>query len=221
MTDNERTEETEQLSQISHATGFNATVNEQCVKLTEEYRAGTLTKTAAILRLQTLIPRIEGDDAIFEKGFAHYISILDNLDKYRDTIRARGQPAGTGDAEGTQQNGEGVQNTTGTSGQKRALTPDDDDSEEPAQRKLDTKLIPWSVFDDVSEGQLPPDLAQTRRLIFNFGSDIKLAKRLLSCAIDRPQFPDSEWSNVLIGRAVDLDSSNHFIAYRVRLSIGD
>jgi len=48
-------------------------------------------------------------------------------------------------------------------------------------------------------------LRQTQTALENFSRDPKFIKSSIVNALDCPQFPDSEWNNVIAGRAVDLD----------------
>lgn len=50
---------------------------------------------------------------------------------------------------------------------------------------------------------ISPILLKTRERLQNYGADLKESKKLLTTSFDVPQFPDSEWNNVLSGRAVD------------------
>lgn len=65
--------------------------------------------------------------------------------------------------------------------------------------------LPWVVQEKRGAfAPLSPSLEQTHTLIENYTRDIKAAKASLYVAPRLPQFPNSEWSNLLCGRAIDL-----------------
>jgi hypothetical protein len=69
----------------------------------------------------------------------------------------------------------------------------------------DTSILPWVVQEEETPTILSPSLRQTQITLENFSQDIKLAKASLLNSPSCPQFPDTEWSNLLSGKAVDFD----------------
>ena len=65
----------------------------------------------------------------------------------------------------------------------------------------------WAGDDDeLSEG-LRPELRETLKLLRIYAADVKGTKlhwHLIN-SVGSPEFPDAEWTNVLLGRAVELD----------------
>ncbi|KAI9064672.1 hypothetical protein FKP32DRAFT_1675453 [Trametes sanguinea] len=49
------------------------------------------------------------------------------------------------------------------------------------------------------------EVQRTLELIRIYGEDITQAKHNLAATVTAPEFPDSEWTNVLLGQAVNLD----------------
>jgi hypothetical protein len=49
------------------------------------------------------------------------------------------------------------------------------------------------------------DLRRTLELLRTYAKDLKSAKTSILTAASAPQFPNSEWSNILVGAMVDLD----------------
>jgi hypothetical protein len=49
------------------------------------------------------------------------------------------------------------------------------------------------------------DLQRTLELLRTYAKDLKLTKSSILTAANAPQFPNSEWSNIIIGAMVDLD----------------
>jgi hypothetical protein len=84
---------------------------------------------------------------------------------------------------------------------------DEDDDEYKRQTRLDYEALPWNQRLQGEEGnQLSLSLQKTQSLLTNFTQDLKQAKSsLLNCGKSYPQFPDSEWGNLLGGKAINLD----------------
>lgn len=84
---------------------------------------------------------------------------------------------------------------------------EDDEEEEdcPLKPKLNYALLPWLANDAITKVVIFPILLKTREHLQNYRADLKKSKKLLTTSFDVPQFSDSEWNNVLSGRAVDLD----------------
>ena len=66
-------------------------------------------------------------------------------------------------------------------------------------------MFTWIVCDRIDPPSLSQSLSQTQAILKNFSRDPKLAKSSLLNSSRLPQFPDSEWANLITGQAVDLD----------------
>jgi hypothetical protein len=94
----------------------------------------------------------------------------------------------------------------GRSTRKRRIADSgDEDSEDDLPRKLDTSRLPWEIKEVVSPANLRPELRQTHDLLKLFMEDFKAVKASLAVSPRRPEFPESEWDNIIRGRAVDLN----------------
>jgi hypothetical protein len=71
--------------------------------------------------------------------------------------------------------------------------------------KFDEAILPWTVDNIVESASLHPDLQETNRLIRLYAIDPKRTKQSITMSVNCPELPDSEWSSILAGRAVDLD----------------
>ncbi|RDX39627.1 hypothetical protein OH76DRAFT_1326752, partial [Lentinus brumalis] len=71
--------------------------------------------------------------------------------------------------------------------------------------KPNTSLYAWSSTHHVLEHGLRPELRRTLRLLRAYGVDIKTAKHHLLNSVAAPEFPYTQWTNILRGLAVDLD----------------
>jgi hypothetical protein len=88
------------------------------------------------------------------------------------------------------------------------LTSDEEDKYT-RRTHIDFDALPWNEPEDSnfnSSTSLSPALQKTHTLLENFSCDIKRARSsLLNCNKPVPQFPQSEWLNLLNGYTVDLD----------------
>jgi hypothetical protein len=82
----------------------------------------------------------------------------------------------------------------------RSSTPD-----VPRKRVCDDSIFPWVVKQKITSSKISSTLALTWKMVLNYSADIKLTKWSLLNDKDVPEFPDSEWTNVLSGKAINLD----------------
>ena len=71
-------------------------------------------------------------------------------------------------------------------------------------QKIDETEFPWSVRESLS-GSLCEDLKKTLDLLRVYAKDLKFTKSSILTSVNVPQFPNSEWSNIITGAMVDLD----------------
>lgn len=81
------------------------------------------------------------------------------------------------------------------------------DLDEPSSKRLrvNPAKYAWAATEFLLETRLHPNVARTVELLKIYGEDLSQAKRDISASVSAPEFPESEWANVLTGRAVDLD----------------
>jgi hypothetical protein len=97
---------------------------------------------------------------------------------------------------------------------RRSPSPPGSDSDgnksdgEPASKKIkvDESAYAWVASRKEKRTVLRDSLAKTLKLIEAYTIDPKATKRSLINEPDCPEFPDSEWKNVITGRAVNLDA---------------
>lgn len=88
---------------------------------------------------------------------------------------------------------------------KRVRSESADSEDGVAKRKIDPNTFAWVIWDGIDPPPLSLLLLQTQATLENFSRDHKFAKTSLLNPACLPQFPDSEWLNLIAGRAVDLD----------------
>jgi len=70
--------------------------------------------------------------------------------------------------------------------------------------------FPWSIHETISGQRLCDDLQKTLTLLRLYTKfNLKLVKSSILASPNAPQFPNSEWSNIIIGAMVNL---NHVIS---------
>jgi hypothetical protein len=179
-----------------------ADVTARCVEITERYRAGTITKVSAILELQTTIPH-EVEETYLE-ALAAYLRVLDNFKRIRERVIPGGESRNReDDGEPGDDGGDEQENIAEPNKCQRTQSTEPDDGS--TKRKIDPSTFAWVIRDGIDPPSLSPSLLQTQAILENFSRDPKFAKTSLLNSSRLPQFPDSEWTNLISGKAVDLD----------------
>ena len=81
-----------------------------------------------------------------------------------------------------------------------------DDEPEPKRPRVDKSAYAWVSERQAKHRVLRDALAKTLQLIEVYTIDPKATKQSLVNEPDCPEFPDSEWKNIIAGRAVNLDA---------------
>ena len=149
------------------------------------------------------------DNEHYITTFESYSRMLDGFEHYRESATNRSYEAAAvntrRDATSWLHEPEDTQeDPSGPSKRARSPQPDDDDSKHPSKRRVDISVFPWANADS-GESSIPESLKLTQATLQNFARDLKFTKSNVVNSIKCPQFPDSEWKNLLAGKAVDLD----------------
>lgn len=178
----------------------------------QEFRAGSVTKIEAILKIRDTIPQSDDDQGRI-RALGAYLRMLDSFEQYRDNAATRGGVRH--DDGGGRGDGEDVFGDAQTLSPRAAKRPrnepsddgDEDDEESSPKRKPDESSFPRIKRQASTPNKLPASIQQTKTDLQNFAQDIKFARTSLLINSDNlPQFPQSEWTNLLTGQAVDLDN---------------
>jgi hypothetical protein len=70
---------------------------------------------------------------------------------------------------------------------------------------LDESHFTWLVDDEVDTAVLTVSQELTHKLIQNHVLDLKASKCMVLGSKHVPEFPNSEWNNILAGKAINLD----------------
>ena len=166
-----------------------------CDTVIKKFREQKCSKPAAIRSLQSILSKaIPNDDESLDEVFGRYLIVLENHEK----SMARAEKRGHQDP------------SDKFAGQGAALFEDEghtDEHEPPTAKKArtDESDFPWAISNFIHSTVLSPSLDRSLKLLQLYAVDPKKAKRSLTNSPTCPEFPDSEWTNVLAGRAVNLD----------------
>ncbi|KAI0819140.1 hypothetical protein BC628DRAFT_1342399 [Trametes gibbosa] len=186
----------------------------ECSKAVDNYRDGSISKAQAIFAIASQLIAAETQVAGSVEDnttIQSYLAMLDEVDQRRQPFPGPGgniDGRSAGQAEGT----EHARQNTGTPNPSRppeshsSRSPSEEVEEPPAKRtKVNPASYAWAATEFLLETQLDPHVTRTIELIRVYGEDLTQARRHINSAASAPEFPESEWINVLTGRAVDLD----------------
>ena len=203
-------------------TNLTTEITQKCVAITEKFRSGVISKVNAFIDLQRAIPHDESDPSTHIKALEAYIRILDNFKRLRINVGgnggARAEPDGGDERDGEPGDDGGDGDPPAGQDKRHRSHSVDSSGGSPTKRKIDVNAFAWVIRDEIDPPALSPSLAQTQASLENFSRDLKLAKVSLLNSPRLPQFPDTEWTNLLSGRAVDLD---HVLAGQYSISQDD
>lgn len=165
-----------------------------CNSLVEAYRKGEVSKAEVYGEIQAKLVEALGDDrARTNAAFGSFIATIENHDAELGAAASKGRAIAPAQR----------------SPSPAPSDPDERQSDdEPVTKKLkvDESAYAWIAGKKEKRTQLRETLAKTLELIEAYTIDPKSTKRSLVNEPDCPEFPDSEWKNVITGRAVNLDA---------------
>jgi hypothetical protein len=187
---------TEQTAGQSNATRIfkdYQSILEDCNKAVVGYRKGDIAKAKAYTTIHKRLSDSLGEDTDrIEESFESFIATIESHDTEVQAAARRGG---------------------GASNRRRDDTPEadavdngSDDEAAPKRLKVDESVFPWNANPADGAQVLSGSLKSTLKSIEQFSIDPKSTKRSLTNSPACPEFPDSEWKNVIAGRAVSLDA---------------
>jgi hypothetical protein len=168
-----------------------------CNALVERYRKGEVSKATVYVEIQSrLVQALGNDRARTDAAFGSFIATVESYDSKIDAAARNGR----------------VFNPD----QPRSPSPSvsvsdghqsDHDGEPSAKRvRVDESAFAWVSSRQAKPTVLRDTLAKTLELIRAYTINPRATKRSLVNELDCPEFPDSEWKNIIAGRAVNLDA---------------
>jgi hypothetical protein len=167
-----------------------------CNELVERYRKGEITKPTVYVEIQSKLFKALGKDRDrCDAAFGSFIATIESHDSENEAAARRGAAV----------------NQEQRSPSPPISNPDELDpgsDGEPATKKVkvDESTFAWNTNRREKRTVLRESLAKTLQLIEIYTVDPKATKRSLINEPDCPEFPDSEWKNIITGRAVNLDA---------------
>ncbi|KIM72975.1 hypothetical protein PILCRDRAFT_15638 [Piloderma croceum F 1598] len=175
-------------------------MGKKCLDIIEAYRKGPRTPlaNAAVIRdittaLTTATPQFS--KAEINDALGSYLKIIIQHDKSTEAAaqHSNGEATGSETIDEPSLSLKWVLSPDAVAGTGKRQKPDEAD-------------FPWSIQENLSGGPgLCDDLQRTLDLLRKYARDLKFTKSSILTAENAPQFPNSEWSNIIIGAMVDLD----------------
>ena len=166
----------------------------ECNSLIENYRKGKVSKPAVYLGIQAKLVEALGDDGDrINAAFGSFIATVESHDSETAMAIQRG-------SEGNRERGTSQSPITDiddlTSNEERV-------SKRP---RADESAFAWASSENSETTTLSVNLVKTLEFLGIYTLDPKATRRSLSNSPACPEFPDSEWRNVITGKAVNLDA---------------
>ncbi|KIY47447.1 hypothetical protein FISHEDRAFT_74644 [Fistulina hepatica ATCC 64428] len=200
-----------------------------CESVVERFRTGDILKARAIVEIQCHIPYSgkSDDDGQLAAHSTAIESFLRKLDGFECIRGVAGAQVNEGEVERSTLGREGSipreseqEETAGRTLKRTRAGSEEEDADDvlPAAKKLDVARLPWNSRKQsriVKSTALPPaasgadarisSILRTVEILETISVDLKRAKINLLLSLDVPQFPDSQWTKLLGGGAVDFD----------------
>src|ERR1700678_222952 len=185
-------EQTPRSSPIPQSTVYQ-NVLVDCNALVEEYRKGEMSKPTVYSKIRAkLASSLEEDTDRIDSAFGSFIATVKSHDSETAMAARRGMRAGV---------------------RHRAQSPFSNVSEplsdeEPVAKKskVDKSAFTWTGPESQTDTKLSDNLVRTLKLLGVYTVDPKTTFRSLTNSPSCLEFPDSEWKNVIGGKAISLDT---------------
>jgi len=196
------------VAPISSESTLSSDVSQQCTKIVEDFRLRRKDKISALLDIQASIPHKSLTDASFRSALKLYYQMLESFENFRDRSTQPQLRSDLGDSDvdsHPEQPAFDPAQTFTPQSSKRAHSVGSDEEEHPSKKKVNVSRFPWIGTELSLRSVDESSLRATKAALENFARDLKFSKSSVINSLACPQFPESEWTNLLSGRAVDLD----------------
>jgi hypothetical protein len=167
-----------------------------CNSLVEGYRKGEVSKATVYADIQSKLSKALGNDrGRSDAAFGSFIATIESHDSEVGAATERGKVSALNSLQRSPSPALSVSDGHASDG-------------EPASKKVkvDESVYAWVIGRKEKRTVLRDSLSKTLKLIEAYTIDPKATKRSLINEPDCPEFPDSEWKNIICGRAVSLDA---------------
>jgi hypothetical protein len=176
----------------------------KCIEWVEKYRNGDATKTHATIQITGIVASVAGISAgAIQGALDTYYRMLDDHATSKEKAAQRGTGANSDEEEGEERRPEPVREVDPEEPFARSRTRSA--SPEPKRRKVDESVMPWLVNGFIEEATLRSELKLTLKYLREWASDLKGIRSSIVNSAGCPDFPHSEWGNIVAGKAVNLD----------------
>jgi hypothetical protein len=175
-------------------TGVFQAVLVECNSLVGQYRKGEITKASVYVEIQSRLAKaLKNDRTRSDAAFGSFIATIESHDTEVGAAASKGRA---------------VDPMQRPSSPPISVSDGHQSDEEPVTKKtkVDESAFAWISSGREKRTALRDTLVKTLELIEVYTIDPKATKRSLVNQPDCPEFPDSEWKNVVAGRAVNLDA---------------
>ncbi|KAL1671005.1 hypothetical protein EV122DRAFT_171389, partial [Schizophyllum commune] len=155
------------------------------------------------------------DETERERVFEAQYRIVENVDHVRKAAAARGKAvvpglprdeSPGGDEELDPDAGGDPAPQVPSGAPRRARDDPSDDESDAPRKRVNVAALPWSERQRRNPQPIRESVRKTLDILENISREFRVAKASLFNDPLRPPFPDSEWENILSGRAVNLDN---------------
>jgi len=165
----------------------------ECNALVEEYRKGKMSKPTVYSKIRAkLASSLEEDTERIDAAFGSFIATVESHDSETAMAARRGTRAG--ERRGAQ------------SPFTNVSEPPSDEEPITKKSKVDESAFAWAASETETGIKLSNNLVQTLKLLGVYTMDPKTTIRSLTNSPSCPEFPESEWKNIIGGKAVNLDA---------------
>ena len=168
----------------------------KCLAVVSDFRKGQCTALDKVRTISAITDILSSASPPLVEN-----EINDSLNTYLEIIDQHERSLTAGRARGSDRSEAPSDVAAGT---KRAVSPAEP-HEVTKRPKVDEKDFPWVIRESITGPELSDELQKTLSLLRTYAKDLKLTKSSILTSPFAPQFPSSEWSNVIIGAMVDLD----------------
>src|SRR6202522_258052 len=185
-------EQTPRSSPIPQSTVYQ-NVLVDCNALVEEYRKGEMSKPTVYSKIRAkLASSLEEDTDRINAAFGSFIATVKSHDSETAMAARRGTRAG--ERRGAQ------------SPFTNVSEPPSDEEPITKKSKVDESAFAWAASETETGIKLSNNLVQTLKLLGVYTMDPKTTIRSLTNSPSCPEFPESEWKNIIGGKAVNFDA---------------
>jgi hypothetical protein len=201
-----------EINESPDRTALIRTAQIKCHNIVEQYRKGTKSKIKAILEISSIlggIPDLSSED--LDGALTEYLGYVDEADREKEIAEKRGRDdeinESGDDNDGASEGKKWTRSGCAPFRQNRHLiSRSRSPSQEPKRKKMvPPSSMPWLAYSILEEETLKPELKLTLRYLRDWAVDPKFVRASITNSAACPDFPYSEWGNIINGWAVNLD----------------